>query len=326
MRMVLVTGASGFVGMHVVEALSRGGLNVRCLVRPTSRVEYIRHCNPELVEGDVLKPESLPPALEGVEGVVHCAGLTKARRMNDLYRVNRDGAENLYRACAAAGTRFKAIVHIGSQAALGPARPGGMTTESQTPAPVSTYGRSKLEGQRVAESFMPSLPVTVLLPSSVYGPADRDFLSAFRLAKRGIVTRIGRQTPMSFVYAEDLAEAVVLCLSNRRARGKTFLVDDGGVHTMERMGRTIAEVMGRDIFTVPVPLPFALLVARIAELQSAVRGKATILNREKVREYARASWVCSSRRIRDDLGFSPACNLRAGVKRTIEWYRKHGWL
>ena len=146
-----------------------------------------------------------------VDAVVHCAGLTRARRPAGFFAVNAEGTRHLCDACAGMGGRMQQLIMIGSLAALGPAAgPDAPVTEDDPPHPVGPYGRSKLAGQQIAASFRHRFPVTILLPPALYGPADVDFLTCFRLIKRGVVPLIGRQTrSLSLLHAEDLARAVV---------------------------------------------------------------------------------------------------------------------
>jgi len=328
MRKILVTGASGFVGYHVVAALHTAGFAVRCLVRGRSRLKFIDAFEPELVRGDVTKPETLSPAVQDVDAVVHCAGLTRARRPEAFFSVNAEGSRHLCEACAQVGGRMQQLVMIGSLAALGPAAgPDAPVTEDNLPRPVGPYGRSKLAGQQIAASFRHRFPVTILLPPALYGPADVDFLTCFRLIKRGVVPLIGRQTrSLSLLHAEDLARAVVLCLQNPASRQKEYLLEDGTTHTWDEVVATMSRVMNRNPWTIRLPEGLAWAVARLGGWWGTVSGRPPVLNPERMREFLHPYWVCCGRRIRDELGFVPQFDLAAGLRQTCDWYFNHGWI
>jgi nucleoside-diphosphate-sugar epimerase len=328
MPKILVTGASGFVGYHVVAALHAAGFAVRCLVRAHSRLDLIEAFGPELTQGDVTQPETLPPVVRDVDAVVHCAGLTRARRPAGFFAVNAEGTRNLCDACAGTGGRLQQLITIGSLAALGPAAdPETPVTEDDPPHPVGAYGRSKLAGQQVAASFRDRFPVTILLPPAVYGPADVDFLAYFRLIKYGVMPYIGRQArSLSLLHAEDLARAVVLCLQNPASRQRDYLLEDGARHTWEEVAATMSRVMDRNPLTIRLPEGLARVAARLGGWWGVMSGRPPVLNPERMQEFLQPHWVCQGRRIRDELGFVPQFDLAAGFRQTRDWYVRRGWL
>jgi len=327
-RRVLVTGASGFVGYHVVRALAADGWAVRCLVRGRSRRQLIAAFGPEWVEGDVTRPTTLAAAVRDVDAVVHCAGLTRASRPEQFTAVNADGTRHLCEACAQAGGRIQQFVLIGSLAALGPA-PGPATpvTEDSPPHPVGAYGRSKLAGQQIAASFRPQLPATILMPPALYGPADVDFLSCFRLIKRGFKPQIGREVrTLSLLHGDDLARAVVLCLRAPASRQRDYLVEDGAGHAWDEVLAAISAALGRNPRTLRLPVSLATAVARLGGWWGRWSGRPPVLNLDRMQEFLHPHWVCSARRLREELGFAPHFTLAAGLRQTCDWYREHDWL
>ncbi len=327
-RTILVTGASGFVGYHVVAALHGAGFAVRCLVRPTSRLEFIDSFGPEKIQGDVTRPESLPAAVRGVEAVVHCAGLTRAVRPEAFFAVNAEGTRHVCEACAQVEPPRPRLILIGSLAALGPAAgPEAPVTEDREPQPVGAYGRSKLAGQRIAISFRDRLAVTVLLPPAVYGPADVDFLNYFRLIRRGVAPLVGRQTrTLSMLHAEDLARAAVLCLQKPANPQREYLLEDGAPHPWDDVVAAISRAVDRTPRAIRVPEWLVRVLGRFGGWWGSLTGRPPVLNPERLREFLPPCWVCSGRRIRDELGFAPRFDLDAGLRQTGSWYREHGWI
>jgi nucleoside-diphosphate-sugar epimerase len=327
MRRALVTGASGFVGGHVVHALHARGICVRCLVRRSSRLDFIRPLAPELIFGDITQPETLGPALEDVDGVVHCAGLTRAHSRAEYFRVNEAGAGNLYSACRTRKDRIAKIIYVSSLAAFGPALNGVPVTEESTPRPVSDYGESKLAGRRMAESFMAELPFSIIVPPAVYGPNDPDFLVYFKFVARGIIPLAGKSPPsLSLVYAKDVAEAIVEALVDARSTGRSYLVDDGGIHTWTSLADTIGRAMNRRPRSMKIPAAILRGAGIIGDWQARLTGITPLISSQKVREILQNAWTCSSRRINNELGFFPHYSLEAGIEETLRWYLEHRWL
>jgi nucleoside-diphosphate-sugar epimerase len=327
MKTVLVTGASGFVGGHVVEALARNGIRPRCLVRPASRLDHIKDWAPELVSGDVTLPESLEKAVEGADGVVHCAGVTRAESLSEYMRVNADGCSNLYRACLAKNPAIQRIVHIGSLAALGPSMAGRPVQEGAERSPVSRYGFSKLAGQRIAEAHMDRLPIVVLLPPAVYGPFDRGFLGLFACARRGFSPVIGwRERWISLIYVKDLARAVLACLGNGKAAGNQYLLEDGRPHTWREVTAAIDQSMHTSSVRVRIPFVVARMAGVVIGCVGRCIGRPALFDRERFKDFMQPSWLCSSARIHEELDFAPQYTLEQGLAETYRWYLEHQWL
>jgi nucleoside-diphosphate-sugar epimerase len=327
MKTVLVTGASGFVGGHVVAALAHAGYQARCLVREPARARFIREFPPELVLGDVTAPDTLAAAVAGVDGLVHCAGLTRAALPEELQRVNVAGTRNLFEACLRHNPGVRRIVHISSLAAWGPSAPGVPLREDLPCQPVSAYGRSKLAGQVIAESFRDKLPVTILAPPAVYGPPDRDFLIYFRLLKRRLLPVFGSGTQLlSLIYAKDLARAILACLESEFAAGRSYLLDDGRPRTWQEVAAAISGVMQVRPLTLRLPLGLLRGLAAGGDIFTRCTGRATLFSRDKLNEFVQPAWVCSGARIHEELGFQPQYTLEQGLAETWRWYREQHWV
>lgn len=210
MAVVLVTGASGFVGSHLVEALAERGDEVRCLVRRSSARGFLERLGVTLVEGDVTQPASLAAAVSGVDVVYNVAGMVSALRAVDQIRVNRDGVDNVARACAA---QRDPPVHVlvSSIAAAGPAPRDGVRVEADRATPVSDYGRSKRQGELAAERWAARVPTTIVRPGIVYGARDRQLVLMFRSIARYHLHAVPCRLPprLSFIYAPDLAQLLM---------------------------------------------------------------------------------------------------------------------
>jgi nucleoside-diphosphate-sugar epimerase len=323
---VLVTGATGFVGSHVAEALGRQGVVSRALVRPTSDVRRLASAEIELAPGSLEEPASLRQAMEGVDVVVHLAALTRAHTEEEYHRANVLGTRNLLDALLDAEPRPRRIVYVSSMAAVGPSLDDRPVAPADTPRPLTAYGRSKLAGEALCERAAGSVEVVILRAPAVYGPRDRDLLHFFRLAARGILpVPTGPARPLQLVHVEDLADAVVIAAAGPAAGG-IFHVAERTAYPWAVVGRLVADAMGSRARVVRVPEPMILWAARASETIGRVTGRASIFNRDKARELLAPGWLCDTESARRTLGFEARIPLAEGLRTTAEWYRTEGWL
>ncbi len=325
---VLLTGANGFVGSHILDQLCAAGHPVRVLLRKTSRTLFIEDRLPgvEVRHGSLTDPEAMQEAVRGVECVIHCAGKTKAARAAEYDAVNLEGTRNVLLAVNAEKGTVKHLIHISSLAANHPAGADAPALETDAPRPVSEYGRSKLRAEELVRETC-EVPFTILRPSAVYGPRDADFLPVFKAVRRHLMPLIGGgRMQLSLVYVGDVASAALRCLGNPQAYRKTYHVAYPEPCATRDFLREIAAVM--NVRAVPIFIPLALLypAALARELLARATGRPNILSRQKLKEMKASGWVCSTDLVRRDLGFTAGTRLREGITRTITWYEQNGWL
>ena len=316
-ELVLVTGATGFIGGHLVELLLSRGWRVRCLVRRPAELPE----GAEAVRGD-LGGEGLERAAAGVDVVFHLAGVTKARRAREYYEGNARGTERLVAACA----RVPRFVHVSSLAAVGPSADGVPLTEDAAPAPFTHYGKSKLEAERIVRASALGERAVIVRPPVVYGPRDTDVLHFFRAAARGLRLELGRDERFfSAVYVKDLVEGL-LAAASPVAAGRTYFLAHPKAASWSELGAIAAELLARPGRVLRVPGSLAYAAGFCAEMVSFLRARPSIISREKVREARCRYWTCDPSAAARELGWSARTGLRAGVAETLEWYKKTGWL
>jgi 2-alkyl-3-oxoalkanoate reductase len=326
-RLAVVTGASGFVGSHVVDELLRQDVRVRCLVRPGSPTRWLDGKPVEIVRLRFDRVEPIEEALRGAAWVVHAAGLTRARSEREFHEANVAVTERVLRAATSSGAAVERFVLISSQAAAGPAdMTGRPVMEGDRPDPVSAYGVSKLRAEELTLLLKDQLPVVVIRPPAVYGPRDNAIYKLFLAVKRHVVPVLRNRGRFTLVYVEDLARAVRLSLFHPRAPGQVYFVGEPDVTDYAELGQSVREAVGT--WAVAVRPPGFLLYAGAvaAELFAMLAGKPPLLSREKLAEITAGDWVCSSAKIRSQLAWEPEVALEEGVRRTAEWYRGAGWL
>jgi len=324
---VLLTGASGFVGSHILDLLLDQGVATAILLRNPSRRALLGKHLPEaeIRTGSITVPGSLVPALDGITHVIHCAGCTKASRPAEYREINQTGTANVVNAVNARSSAVQQLVHISSLAVSGPALPDQPSREDTIPNPVSEYGRSKLGGELEVLNRC-QVPFTILRPPAVYGPRDTSFLPMFKAVSWHVLPRPSNRQALSLVFVRDLAAAVLMCLGDSKADGKIYFVASREVVTSRRLAELIAQAM--NVWTVSMPLPAVLLwpICLLQELISRTTGRASLLNLQKYAELRAPGWVCDPSRLETELGYACRTTLALGVPQTIQWYRQEHWL
>lgn len=321
MTELLITGATGFVGSHLIELMGRRGLRARALVRETSDISLLRRHGFERVIGDVADPASLKRAVDGVDVVFHLAAATRALSPEEFFRVNVGGTRNLVE--AAGRIPGRRLVFLSSLAAAGSAHEREVRAEDE-PRPLTAYGRSKLEGERLVLGA-PGISGVVLRPPAVYGPRDHDLLTFFKLARWGILPALGRpDRRLQMIHAADLAEAV-LAAAESSATG-VFHVAEPRAYAWGEVLDRVAEAVGRKGLRVRVPAPVVRGAGALSGTIARVRRRPAIFDRDKASELLADAWLCETERARDAFGFRASIALREGLKATADWYTAHGWL
>ncbi len=324
-RRLLLTGATGFVGSHVIEAFVETGVPVRALVRRTSDTRRLERAGVALVEGALTDPASLRRATEDVAAVVHLAALTRARTEAEYHHVNADGTAVLARTMAETASAPRRFVYLSSLAAVGPAIDGRPVGPDDTPRPLTAYGRSKLAGE-VALADVTELESVVLRAPAVYGPRDRDLYRFFKLAARGVLPLpAGAQRRLQLIHVRDLADALVRAAMTPDASG-VLHVAEPTAYPWETVAAMIADAVGTRARILRVPAGVIAAAAAVSEGVARLVGQATIFNRDKARELLAPGWLCETDRAREILGFSAATPLADGLRQTARWYRDEGWL
>ena len=324
---VLVTGATGFIGSHLVEALLQKGYSVRCLLRKTSDLKWLKGLPIECVPGDCKDKASLMEAVKGIDQVFHLAGVTKAVEENTYFEINGYGTDNLVHACIEQNPRLQRFIYLSSQAAAGPSRNGCKKKESDQCEPVSPYGQSKRMGEEFALAHSGEVPLVILRPSAVYGPREKDIYAYFRLVSKRMKPCFTGQNPcLSLVYVEDVVQAILLASEMPEPRGEIFFLSDGRDYRLEEIGDTFAQAMGLKALRIPIPEWIFHCAATVSEYFSKLSRKPPLISKGKVEEIIQKDWVCDITRAREILCFEPRIPLEQGAKLTVDWYRKENWL
>ncbi len=324
---IFLTGATGFVGSHLSEALLSAGHQVRVLLRTSSNLQWISDLDLDCFYGNIFDAQSLAAGLKDMDIVIHAAGLTKALKNEEYFRVNYEGTKTLIDAIIEHQLPVKRFVYISSQAAAGPSDSMAPRTEADPPHPVSAYGKSKLMAESYVLSKKNDIPVTIIRPPAVYGPRDTDVYRFFKTVRSGIIPKWqNRDKYLSFVYVKDLVQAIILASTHSKAKNKIYFVAEPRPHTWDEVAYETLKFFKKQAIHVPIPLALVKSIAFFSEQWSKIAKKPSIINRQKVAELIPDFWICSAQKIKKELGFEASTSLADGVPQTLKWYVEQGWL
>jgi dihydroflavonol-4-reductase len=319
----LVTGATGFVGSHLVEALQNSSVEVTALARSASKAADLAQREVRVVPGDLHDIAGLERAVRDQDVVYHVAGVVAARDEADFLRSNRDGTRNVLTAAEREGKpRF---VLVSSLAAAGPAPRGAPLSGTEPPRPVTAYGRSKLAAEQIVRSS--SLPWSIVRPPIVYGPRDREVLKVFRLARLGLAPVFGDGSQeLSAVHAADLAQALLAVTKVQTTIGGTYNACHPQVFTSADLGQAVGAAMGRSVIRLRVPQGVGRALLAVTETSARLTRQVTILTTDKANEFFQPAWTGDPSALTRDSGWRAQYDLSSGLADTYRWYRKAGWL
>jgi nucleoside-diphosphate-sugar epimerase len=320
---VLVTGATGLVGSHLVEKLVERGDEVRALVRSTSDVHWLKALGSELIYGDLDDPQSLRSACQDIDLVYHCAArLPLGGSRRQFYRANVEGAKNLLGACQQAGMRR--FVYTSTVDVYGYGHQRGANEETPF-KPDGYYSETKIAAERLIWNAHREggLPIAIIRPCLIYGPHDRNLWPTVSqmLAQPRVPLIGGGRTLTDLVYAADVAQALILAGTRAEAIGQAYNVTDGARRTVRELFRYFAQTLRVEPRFLSVPYPPAYGVARLISKASQIFGRTPPnLQLDIIKALGHDRHFDISK-IREQLGYRPKVDLEMGLQRTLDWYQ-----
>ena len=329
---ILITGASGFIGSFIVEEALKRGFETWAAVRKSSSKAYLQDERINFIELNLSSKEQLLEQLKGkgFDYVVHAAGVTKCLNKQDFSRINTLGTKNLVDALMEVGMPLKRLVFISSLSIFGAIKeqqPYEEIRETDSPQPNTANGKSKLEAEKYLESLGTRVPYIILRPTGVYGPREKDYFIMAKSIKGHSDFAVGyKRQDITFVYVQDVVQAVFLALE-KGENGRKYFLSDGQVYQSTTFSDLIHEELGRPWWIrITAPVWVLRIVTFFGEYVGRMTGKVTALNNDKYNILKQRNWRCDIQPAIDELGYQPKYDLKQGVKETIKWYKDNGWL
>ncbi len=326
---VLLTGATGFLGGHMAEALVKEGYQVAAMIRKSSDTALLESLGVELREGHLDRPESLLEAVRGVDAVIHLAAYYTFSGKWEMYkRINIEGTEALLRACMAEGVSH--FIYCSSTEAMGPV--DAIPADENSPLnPSFDYGRSKMMAEEVVHRYAANgIACTILRPSGIYGPRNVNdvsywFITSFAnsMASRFMIG--DGSSHVQFVHVDDVVQAHILALKKPNvSSGETYIVSEDRSYSYEEVYRMLAEIMGKKMPRIKLPPLLAKVLIAPVQAVNALLRRDNFMWRISTVDAVTSDRSYSVEKIKEDLGYSPQHKLHDGLRETVEWYRENG--
>ncbi len=330
-KKIFITGASGFVGSHLVEAAQNLGLEVHAAVRKSSAIEPIQQYVDKFVYPNLANTEELKQLFEAEQYtyIIHAAAMTKAKDEEQMKAVNIGYTEAILAAATTADMPLTRISFVSSLAAVGPIGYNSekLIDESTPYQPVTVYGRSKRDAELMIKAKFADKPISVFRPTAVYGPREKDIFILFDTMNKGLDPYIGKNPQkLSFVYVKDLCDVLLHgCIMPQQGL-QFYNISDGLVYSRYAMADIFKQTLKRRLFRIHVPLGLVKLVAQLSERLYRSSAKTPVIYPERLGELTAENWGCAINHAVQALDFNPKFDLERGLKESLNWYKSHNWL
>jgi nucleoside-diphosphate-sugar epimerase len=323
MSKVVVTGANGFIGSHLVPLLIQKGYDVHCLVRYTSDISSLKGLNISLHIGDTREINTLIAPFKGAKYIFHLAAKLLVPTQHDFDETNIGGTKNVFEAATLhAKDTLERLVFVSSLAAMGPNKTDVPYVETDEPNPISWYGKSKKRCEEIAHSYYDKIPVTIVRPAIVYGEGEQDLSQTFPIVEYRIQPKLGLTEKLSnAIYGGDLAEGFIAAAESKNAVGQTYFLNSSELLTSKSIVKNIGIAMGKGAgLSIAVPDFTVKIAAPFAEMEYYFTGKRPKMTKDKALEVTQKYWLANPSKAERDFGWVAKHKMVDGLKKTLVPY------
>lgn len=335
-KRTLVTGGTGFIGSHLVEALLSQGRRVRVLALPepfepieAENLKMIKAKGAEVVYGDLRNIKSLHSVADGIDSIFHLGAISRPMKIPDRQydAVNVLGTKNILE--VSKKNKLKKFIHVSSVSVLGVSPDGHPLKEDEFQKEDMKYAVSKREGEKLALKYQKKyrLPIVVVRPCLTYGPRCLPRLIMFKFVKLGLFPLFnGGEAKMEFCYVDNAVEALLLAEKDKKTTGEIFNITDGQSYPIKTVLSTIAGELGVKPPFISLPFFVGKLAGHAAEIASAFVGVYPPFSSTAADWMSRSINVYDCSKAKESLGYEPKVSLKKGIKKTIAWYKNKSLL
>lgn len=326
-KSLLVVGAGGFIGGFIARKGLDLGMDVTVAVRATTSRRYLTDSRLKFIVLDYDDPTALTSEIERSQRwdyIIYNLGATKAVNYGDFRRVNFEYLRLFCDVLKATGHVPDRLLYMSSLSALGAGDEKGYTplSEETVPHPDTRYGQSKILAEQFLE-HMAGIPYIIFRPTGVYGPHEKDYLMMVKCIDSHFDFGVGmRRQELTFIYVDDLVDAMFDALASG-VKNRKYIISEPRSYTQKEFRKIVAEELGKK-WVIPVRLPLwaAWVVSAVAGKIARWQMKASTLNLDKFRIMRQRNWRADITPAQREFGFAPKVDLREGIRRTVEAYRK----
>lgn len=311
----LITGATGFIGSHLLETLVSQKWEVTCLLRPSSRTDFLKNFPVKIAQGILENQNILERAVEGQDYIFHLAGRIQSAPKEVYEKSNHKLTRDLVYASYRTNPSIKRFVYVSSIAAAGPSRPGQHSDEAQIPSPESEYGRTKLKGEKAVQEVWKQIPATIIRPPNVYGPRQLETELLVKLIQKRIVPTLkSTKKSTSLIYVKDLIYGILQAAESPNTKGQIYYLTDGQSYSWREIIFTIKKHVIKDTFFLPLPEEVISFFAWLSDIIRETGIVRLFFGKRAWEAMIHTQWLFSSSKAIKDFGFKPRYDLDAGIR------------
>ena len=326
-KIAVVTGGSGFVGSHLVDLLLEKGLKVKCIVRGTSNLRWLVNKDVEICDSGLFDKEKLKPILTDANYLFHVAGVVRSKNKEGFFKGNVETTKTLLEVISEVNPNIERIVIVSSLTACGPSLDGKPCTEETAPRPITTYGVSKYEEEKLAIGYMGKLSITICRAPAIYGERESDIYAMFKGFQKGIMTLVGfNNKKLSLIHGRDFVNGLYLASQSEKAKGEIYFISSEKIYDWNIISDAMEKAIGKKAFRIRIPHFLIYTIGGISHFFNYFTSKPATFNLEKARDFVQENWTCDISKAKRDFGYSQNISLEDGMKSTVDWYREHKWL